>query len=138
LEQEQIEDALEVKLREFIRLLRNHFPIEAVVLWGSHANGNPTRSSDIDVAVFSDAFGKNPLQEMASLCKLRRKIDADIEPLPCRFVPGHKDLTPSALQKTGGPICHVGVVGPTGPNKRSPVDPGIVNFCCEFKVCMLK
>lgn len=76
------EDALEVKLREFIRLLRNHFPIEAVVLFGSHANGHPTHSSDIDVAVFSDAFGKNPLQEMASLCKLRRKIDTDIEPLP--------------------------------------------------------
>lgn len=36
----------------------------------------------MDVAVFSSDFGRNPLEEMTWLCKLRRKVDTDIEPLP--------------------------------------------------------
>lgn len=75
-------DELERKLRAFIELIIKRFHVEAVVLFGSYAGGNPKDYSDIDVAVFSPDFGKNPLNEMTELCKLRRKIDTDIEPLP--------------------------------------------------------
>lgn len=75
-------DELESKLKAFIDLVSKSFYVEAVVLFGSYARENPGEYSDIDVAVFSPEFGKNPLKEMADLCKLRRKVDTDIEPLP--------------------------------------------------------
>lgn len=75
-------DELENNLRVFIELIAENFRLEAVVLFGSYANGNQHEYSDVDVAVFSPDFGNNPLVEMTQLCKLRRKIDTDIEPLP--------------------------------------------------------
>lgn len=70
------------ELKEFIGLLINSYDIFAVVLYGSYAKGKASDLSDVDVAVFSDDFGKNIFEEMTNLFKLRRKIDTDIEPLP--------------------------------------------------------
>lgn len=74
-------DELAIKLRAFIELATNNFIIKAIVLFGSYSHGFPQSSSDIDVAVFSPEFGENPIEEMTALCRLRRKIDTDIEPL---------------------------------------------------------
>lgn len=76
------QDEIAVELKAFIAAVRQHYSVYAVVLFGSYAEGKPHEFSDIDVAVFSDDFGKNPLEEMKSLFHLRRKIDTDIEPLP--------------------------------------------------------
>jgi predicted nucleotidyltransferase len=73
---------IEKELREYIRLLTDVYNVFAVVLYGSYAQGKVTDSSDIDVAVFSDSFGDNPIEEMTRLFKLRRAVDTDIEPLP--------------------------------------------------------
>lgn len=73
---------LENKIKIFIKLLENNFSLETVILFGSYASGKPNKWSDVDIAVFSRDFGKNPLEEMASLCKLRRQVDTNIEPLP--------------------------------------------------------
>ena len=70
------------ELREYIGLPTNSYDIFAVVLYGSHAHDTAKESSDIDLAVFSDNFGHNHLEEMTRLFKLRHKIDPDIEPLP--------------------------------------------------------
>lgn len=70
------------ELKEFILLLTRSYNIFAVVLYGSYAEGRGHDLSDVDVAVFSDDFGKNIFEEMKNLFKLRRKIDTDIEPLP--------------------------------------------------------
>lgn len=75
-------DSINEKLRKYISLLRNVYNVYAIVLFGSHARGKATDYSDIDVAVFSDDFGKDPFSEMKGLLKLRRKINPDIEPLP--------------------------------------------------------
>jgi predicted nucleotidyltransferase len=75
-------DELEKNLRDFIESLIEKYSIEAVVLFGSYSGGIPSEYSDIDVAVFSPDFGVNPLAEMTELCKIRRSIDTDIEPLP--------------------------------------------------------
>jgi len=75
-------DELKRKLKSFIELIDKDFHLEAVVLFGSYAGDNPRDYSDVDVAVFSPDFGNNPLDEMTRLCKIRRKIDTDIEPLP--------------------------------------------------------
>jgi len=74
--------SINTELKEYIRLLRDSYNVYAVILFGSHAQGKAKEYSDIDIAVFSDEFGKNPFQEMKALLKLRRQINPDIEPLP--------------------------------------------------------
>ncbi len=70
------------QLKEYLKLLRVSYNVYAVILFGSHAQGQAGEYSDIDLAVFSDDFGKDPFSEMKGLLKLRRKINPDIEPLP--------------------------------------------------------
>ena len=70
------------ELKEFVGLLTKSYDVFAVVLYGSYVKGKANDLSDVDVAVFSDDFGKDTFEEMKSLFKLRRKIDTDIEPLP--------------------------------------------------------
>ena len=75
-------DSIAKKLQDFIALMSATYKIYAVVLYGSYAEGRANDDSDIDVAVFSEDFGKDPYEEMKALFRLRRKIDTDIEPLP--------------------------------------------------------
>lgn len=75
-------DSIEKKLKDFVALVRERYNIYAVVLYGSYAEDRAKNNSDIDVAVFSDDFGKEPYEEMKALFRLRRQIDTDIEPLP--------------------------------------------------------
>lgn len=75
-------DFVEKELKDFVALIRKTYDVYAVVLYGSYAEGRANDDSDIDVAVFSDDFGKDPYEEMKALFRLRRQIDTDIEPLP--------------------------------------------------------
>ena len=68
-------------VKKYQMLLKHHFPVEEVYLFGSYANGTNKPESDIDVAVIvndlpGDFFSTNPL-----LWKLRRQIDDRIEPI---------------------------------------------------------
>jgi predicted nucleotidyltransferase len=74
--------SINAELKEYIKLLRDSYNLYAVILFGSHAQGRAGDYSDIDVAVFSDDFGKDPFSEMKGLLKLRRQVNPDIEPLP--------------------------------------------------------
>lgn len=69
------------KVEQYSVLLREHFQIEKIYLFGSFAKSTNTENSDIDVAVVvnkieGDYFSVNPL-----LWKLRREIDHRIEPI---------------------------------------------------------
>jgi predicted nucleotidyltransferase len=69
------------KVREYRLLLKNHFPLEKVYLFGSYATNTNRADSDIDVAIVvshieGDYFSIHPL-----LWKLRRQIDDRIEPI---------------------------------------------------------
>jgi len=75
-------NSINEELKAYISLLKDSYNVYAIVLFGSHARGMSRDYSDIDIAVFSDDFGKDPLSEMKGLLKLRRKINPDIEPLP--------------------------------------------------------
>jgi uncharacterized protein len=68
-------------VRAYKSLLKDHFPLEKVYLFGSYAKGTNREDSDIDVAIVvkkmdGDFFFVNPL-----LWKLRRQIDDRIEPI---------------------------------------------------------
>lgn len=58
--------------------------VESIYLFGSQVNGNPGRDSDIDIAVISDGFGEDIIEETLKLMRIRRKIDTRIEPHPLR------------------------------------------------------
>lgn len=69
------------KVKAYRILLKEHFQLENVYLFGSYAKGNYREDSDIDVAIVvnridGDYFSINPL-----LWKLRRQIDDRIEPI---------------------------------------------------------
>ena len=69
------------KVRAYRLLLKDHFQLENVYLYGSYANGTHSDDSTIDVVVVvnrvkGDYFSVSPL-----LWKLRRQIDRRIEPI---------------------------------------------------------
>jgi len=69
------------KVLEYSILLKNHFAVEKVYLFGSYAKNTNRPDSDIDVAIVvshidGDYFAIQPL-----LWKLRRQIDDRIEPV---------------------------------------------------------
>ena len=69
------------KVKQYRLLLKDHFQLETVYLFGSYARDNYKEDSDIDVAVVvsnitGDFFSVNPL-----LWKLRRQVDDRIEPI---------------------------------------------------------
>ncbi|MCK4701401.1 MAG: nucleotidyltransferase domain-containing protein [Bacteroidales bacterium] len=69
------------KVKQYRLLLKDHFNIEKVYLFGSYAKDTHREDSDIDVAVVvnhleGDYFSTTPL-----LWKLRRLIDDRIEPV---------------------------------------------------------
>ena len=70
-----------IKVKEYSLLLKEHFPLEKVYLFGSYAKNTNLEDSDIDVAIVvsnieGDYFSIQPL-----LWKLRRQIDDRIEPI---------------------------------------------------------
>ena len=69
-------------IHEFVCLLEKGIRVEATLLYGSYANGEPHEWSDIDVAVISPDFEDVPLpdrQRMISRLSVDR--DRDIEPI---------------------------------------------------------
>ncbi|MBI5217233.1 MAG: nucleotidyltransferase domain-containing protein [Ignavibacteriae bacterium] len=68
-------------IKKYITLLKEHFELERVFLFGSYVNGVAQQHSDIDVAIIvkevqGDYFTYTPL-----LWKLRRQVDERIEPI---------------------------------------------------------
>ena len=66
----------------FVSALRaKRIRVEKVVLYGSHASGNPRADSDIDLAIISPDFGQNRLKERTMLLQLAWRIDPRLEPV---------------------------------------------------------
>lgn len=61
-------------------LKKNHYPFEAIYLFGSQMKGKSKEWSDIDVAVISDKLKRNWDQNRFKLWHLRRAVDLRIEP----------------------------------------------------------
>jgi len=57
-------------------------PVVHLLLFGSYAKGNARLDSDIDIAVISDSFGKDEIEESGKLQFLKWKLDNRIEPHP--------------------------------------------------------
>lgn len=73
-------EALEIVCK-YKSLVKEHFDVDSMYLYGSYAKNTNTEESDIDVAVVvksleGDFFSTHPL-----LWKLRRQVDDRIEPI---------------------------------------------------------
>ncbi len=69
------------KVKKYKLLLKDHFQVDNVYLYGSYAKNTSRDDSDIDVAIVmsnipEDYFAVNPL-----LWKIRRQVDDRIEPI---------------------------------------------------------
>lgn len=73
---------IEVSIKKYVEALQQKIRVSKVVLYGSWANGQPNKHSDIDLAVFSPDFGKNKLLELQLLSKLSWDVDESIEAVP--------------------------------------------------------
>jgi predicted nucleotidyltransferase len=68
-------------VQRYYEVIRNHFSIKKVVLFGSYSSGIPKEWSDIDVAVFLNEMPSDLIAAESKLFKLRRNIDSRIEPI---------------------------------------------------------
>jgi predicted nucleotidyltransferase len=63
-------------------VLKDELDVSGVFLFGSTANGSADEHSDIDIAVVSDEFTGDVVEDTMRLMKLRRGIALQIEPHP--------------------------------------------------------
>jgi predicted nucleotidyltransferase len=69
-------------LRRYRELLeQDRFPVERVILYGSHARGLAKPESDIDVCIISPRFGKKRDEYETYLWKKVLQVDRRIEPV---------------------------------------------------------
>lgn len=64
----------------YVEEVRKVLNPNAVILFGSYANGTPHEWSDIDIAVIVNDFDGNWLETVSMLCGLSWNISLDIEP----------------------------------------------------------
>lgn len=69
------------KVKEFAELVRTHFSVKMIVLYGSYAKEIARKDSDIDIAVVVDKIDGDFWELETKLFKLRRQVDVRIEPI---------------------------------------------------------
>lgn len=72
----------------------------AIFLYGSYAKGTATKDSDIDIAVVVDEIPGDYLNTMATLWRLARAVNHDIEPV-LLTVADYESGFLGAVQETG-------------------------------------
>jgi predicted nucleotidyltransferase len=72
-------------------LSRNNIPIKEAVLFGSYAKGNSQEFSDIDIALVSDIFVGDRIDDKNKIRRVTLSVSSAIEVIP--FAP--QDFDPS-------------------------------------------
>lgn len=70
---------------KYLTSLKEHnIPIEQAILFGSYARGNYHQWSDIDLALVSDIFEGNRIDDRSKIRRITLRVSSDIEVLPYR------------------------------------------------------
>ena len=69
-------------VKKYALLLKENIKVKNVYLFGSYADNRANEYSDIDVAVISDKFRGDPVDDMVYLMRFCDGIDLRIEPHP--------------------------------------------------------
>ncbi|MDR2543660.1 MAG: nucleotidyltransferase domain-containing protein [Treponema sp.] len=89
--------------KKYLELVKtSHFPmkINKAYLFGSHANGNPKKDSDIDIALIVNEWVGNYEETIVPIWRLRKSVDFRIEPHILVSNEDYADFLPE-IQKTG-------------------------------------
>jgi predicted nucleotidyltransferase len=93
----------------YVKELQKRITVNKVILFGSYAYGNPTKSSDIDVAVISNKFKKmDDIKRIMLLSDYARHIKSHVDIDPIGFT--EDELKNSDYFEIGGEILERGVV----------------------------
>jgi len=65
-------------------LKENNIPIKQAILFGSYARGNYHEWSDVDLALVSDIFEGNRIDDRSKIRRITLRVSSDIEVLPYR------------------------------------------------------
>jgi predicted nucleotidyltransferase len=87
---------------EYAKVLQTNMNVSEMYLFGSYVKGTNHKDSDIDIAVVSDDFVDDCMDDGVRLMKLSVKIDPKIEPHP--FLPrdfNNDNLIANEVIKTG-------------------------------------
>lgn len=69
------------RVRRYADIVRKNFDVKRIILFGSYSKDTARKDSDIDVAVVLDRVEEDFLTAQSKLFRLRREIDARIEPV---------------------------------------------------------
>lgn len=84
---------------KFARAIINQgIPVTKLIIFGSYAKGKAKGYSDIDLAIVSSKFGKDPIGELQFLLKQSRNVDDRIEPIPVSLEEYQYDVSPFILE----------------------------------------
>ncbi|MDP8216341.1 MAG: nucleotidyltransferase domain-containing protein [Candidatus Kaelpia imicola] len=74
---------IDTLIKRFTEELKKEIPIEKILLFGSYAEGNPMKDSDIDLIVVSPFFEKGRhITHMQYLFRKAAKVSSLLEPIP--------------------------------------------------------
>ncbi len=79
---DHIREQINETILKYVEQLKKEYNIKGIYLYGSYAKGNNSEDSDIDIAVVSEDFTGDMIEDTFRLMKLRRKVDYRIEPHP--------------------------------------------------------
>lgn len=63
-------------------LNQNNIPIKEAILFGSHARGNAHEWSDIDIALVSDIFVGDRIDDQDKIRRITLSVSSEIEVIP--------------------------------------------------------
>jgi len=83
----QIPENINNAVREYISELSKEIPVQKAILFGSYANGNFTKDSDVDLAIFSDYFERTSRVDGIKflLSRARKYVKMDFQPIPFTY-----------------------------------------------------
>jgi len=79
----QLPDKVKTTIDSYLQALAKHnIPIKEAVLFGSCAKGNYHEWSDIDIALVSDIFVGNRIDDKDKIRKITLSVSSEIEVIP--------------------------------------------------------
>ena len=79
----QLPTKIKITIDNYLQALNhNDIPIKEAILFGSYARGNYQEWSDIDIALVSDIFEGNRINDKDKIRKITLSISSEIEVIP--------------------------------------------------------
>ncbi|OQY11507.1 MAG: nucleotidyltransferase [Desulfobacteraceae bacterium 4572_19] len=70
-------------ISDYLKVLnKNAIPIKEAILFGSYAKGNYQKWSDIDIALVSDIFSGDRIDDKDKIRKITLSVSSEIEVMP--------------------------------------------------------